>query len=233
MDEQKSSLRWCRCPAGGIADVHERSGEHIVGRGARQTKKFASSFSRGAECKASEKEVTLVKAAKKDMPFMKSLFLSAFPPEERPPFFMLRICRKENVKWWTIRYKGQNAGFFYVVDYKDISYVFYFAIEKSMRGCGIGTAAMKKLKRQNRGRRLFLAIEPPDENAPNPHERIARKNFYCNCGLYDMHQKLREGRMIYAMLGTGGIVSDKEYKTLMKKWLPFPLKFIFTFGITE
>lgn len=156
---------------------------------------------------------------------IRTLFLSAFPPEERPPFFFLKARMKRNVDWWSIYRDGDWAGFFYVIYEHNLIYVSFFAIDPSVRGKGCGTEAMKQLIGQYRGKRVFLAIEPVDPRAENYQERVNRKNFYKRCGLVPLGKSIQEGSMIYELLGTGGNVEAAEYTSLMKRWLGWPVKY--------
>lgn len=162
---------------------------------------------------------------KQDIKWAKGLLVSAFPPEERPPFFyvMKRGAGKTAV-WLKITADGENAGFFYLVTEGDPVYLCLFAIDPALRGQHIGTQALQSLLDMYRGKRLFLAIERTDENADNLPQRISRKNFYLRCGLRESHRLMQEGSVIYEMLGVGGEVRSEEYEALMRKWFGFPLR---------
>jgi len=157
------------------------------------------------------------------MKWLKGLFLSAFPPEERPPFAVMKWKAKKNVTWLKILADENDAGFFYLVAENDLIYVFFFAIDPAYRGRHIGTKAVHMLLQKYAGKRIFLAIERTDEVADNLQERIKRKSFYLRCGLKELHQMVQEGSVTYELLGSGGAVDNREYTSLMKKWMGFPL----------
>lgn len=147
---------------------------------------------------------------------VKQLYNKAFPAEERAPFLMLVLnSRKKSVDFWSVSCNGQWAGLLYVVNYRDLSYLFYLAVDEKLRGNGIGSAVLKSAQNLYSGRRLFLAIEQLDENAENYDERLRRKNFYIRNGFSELGHKLREGRVIYEILGIGGEVTAAEYKALI------------------
>ena len=60
-----------------------------------------------------------------EMKWVKALFLSAFPPEERPPFFIMRMRARHYTDWWLIQSGGKNAGFFYVIRDERLAYLFF------------------------------------------------------------------------------------------------------------
>lgn len=165
-----------------------------------------------------------VKQDKQEYKRIRTLFLSAFPLEERPPFFFLKARAKQNVDWWNILSDGKWVGFFYVINSSDLVYVFFFAIHPAMRGKGCGTAAMSQLLRQYEGKRLFLAIEPIEPEAENYQERVNRRNFYLKCGLSPLGKSILEGTVVYELLGIGGDVEPEEYKAIMDHWLGWPMK---------
>lgn len=167
----------------------------------------------------------LVKNEEQELARIRELFVSAFPVQERPPFFFLKCRAKQNVDWWNIYQDEIWAGFFYVIKKEDLIYVCFFAIAPSMRKKGCGTEAMKQLIRQYSGKRLFLAIEPVDPKAKNYQERVKRKNFYQRCGLIPLGENAQEGWVVYELLGTGSKILEKEYKSVMEPWLGWPLKY--------
>lgn len=157
-----------------------------------------------------------------ELRWAKGLFLRAFPPEERPPFWVMRRRAKAGVDWWKVLDGGKLAGFLYVLANAELAYVFHFAIHEDFRGRGVGSAAIRELMRAYGDRRLFLAIERIEDGAPNLPERVRRRNFYLRCGMRDMHQRVQEGEVVYDLLGTGGRVEDAEYQALIRPWMAWP-----------
>ncbi len=160
---------------------------------------------------------------KMDLAWVKGLFLSAFPPEERPPFAVLKRGVRRNAEWLKITADGENAGFFYLITGGGLVYVCHFAIDPALRGQRIGTEAMRLLLERYAGKRLFLAIERTDRDAENLPQRVSRKNFYLRCGMRESHRLMREGSVVYELLISGGEIQSAEYEALMRKWFGFPL----------
>ncbi len=187
------------------------------------------------ESRAARTDVQLrrVDGSRGERRWIRRLYRDAFPPEERPPFFLLRLRAKENVDWWRIEARGELCGFFYALTDRDLAYVFFLAIDAGARGQGVGTAALRELLRIYAGKRVFLAIEQLDPAAKNYGERVRRKQFYQRCGLEEMHKRMQEGGVVYELLGTGGSVSDAEYQALIRQWLPRPLAKLIPMRILE
>ena len=170
-------------------------------------------------------EIKLRPVNKKDraeMKRMKKLFLTAFPPEERPPFRVLKRRAKENVDWLAIEADGETAGFFYTLKRKDLYYLMFFAVEEKMRGRGIGEAALLQAIKRYSDKRLFLSIERPyEQGAENAETRKRRKAFYLRCGFSETGREAREGSVIYEVLGINEpYVERDEYIAIMKEWVP-------------
>lgn len=151
---------------------------------------------------------------------VKTLYRSAFPADERAPFalMMLRALQKK-ADFRSVYDNGEWAGMVYIMGRGDLYYIFYLAVAEDKRGCGTGTRILKALLKRYKGKRLFLAVEQPDENADNCEMRIRRKNFYLRSGFKDMNRKIREGSVVFDMLGVGEPASDEEYRKIMEGFL--------------
>lgn len=163
--------------------------------------------------------VTLEQTKERDFPLVKKVFLEAFPPEERPPFFLLkRRARQGRGECLTIRDDGKFGGFVYLIRHKDMAYLFFFAIEKNCRGKGYGGEVLKLLRERYRGGRLFLARERLDEAAENYDQRVRRHGFYLRGGFEDLSCKIKEGGVVYDVMSIGGDISAEEYDALISRW---------------
>lgn len=160
-----------------------------------------------------------------ELSHIKALYMEAFPDDERAPFSMLlKRARKGKAEMYSFLHDDQWCGMAYLVTYRDLAYVFYFAIDAAQRGGGLGTLAMKALLEQYRSGRLFLALEDWREAAPNREQRLKRHQFYLNCGLEDLPYHIKEGHVIYAIMGKGGKVEPEEYKALMNRYMGFIMR---------
>ena len=163
---------------------------------------------------------------------IKHLYKSAFPAEERAPFWVLAGKSKEKyVDFLSVRSDEEFFGFVYIVNYRDLSYLFFFAVEEKFRGQGFGSCILEKVRAKYSDRRLFLAIETLDKDADNYDMRVRRKNFYLRNGFKDLNCKIREASMYYSALGTAGNIKDEEFKGLMNNYLGRFLSFFVKTGI--
>ena len=177
---------------------------------------------------------TKLKPKSPDFCKVRQLYMRAFPDDERAPFLMLTLkAGKKGVDFWSVSRDGEWAGMLYIVNHRDLSYVFYLAVSEEFRGQGVGSAILKAAQKLYKGRRLFLAIELLDENAENYEQRISRRNFYLRNGFEELHQKLREGNVTYEILGVGGDVKAEEYEALMKNYAGAILSKLFTMEFVD
>lgn len=78
---------------------------------------------------------------------VKKLYNKAFPRNERAPFLFLKLlARKDKAQFIGVYDKDTFVGLFYNIYYKDIVYVFYLAIDESLRGQGYGRRVLEAIK---------------------------------------------------------------------------------------
>lgn len=160
--------------------------------------------------------VTLERITKKYYNTVKKLYLSAFPREERPPFYLLKSREKRGKGDFFVAKDGERfVGFSYVIPYLDTAYLYYFAIDEGLRGSGYGSAVLTELKRQYDGKRFYLAREMLDENAENFEQRVKRREFYLKNGFSDLPIRIKEAGVTFDVMGIGGVIKKEEYDAMM------------------
>lgn len=161
----------------------------------------------------------LEQARREDISQVKRLYLSAFPKEERPPFFLLRRgLKRQGGELLVAKENGKLLGFAYLVGTQSLGYLFFFAMEENCRGLGYGSEVLRLLKQRYCGKRLFLAREMLDETADNYTQRLRRHSFYLRNGFSDLTCQIQEGPVCFDVMGIGGEVSPQEYAELMDAW---------------
>lgn len=181
-------------------------------------------------------DVTLKKVTRRfpDHKLLKQLYKKAFPIEERAPFWLLSAkAKKENVDFWAIYDSHKFVGLIYIVNYADLSYIFYFAVLDFERGKGYGSKVLETVKQKYQNRRIFLAIEQLDEDSENYDIRVKRKRFYRQNGFVALDLKLKEASVVYELMGIGGTVTAQEYDLLIGAYAGRLLKRLVTMKIIE
>ena len=132
--------------------------------------------------------ITVSRTKRWEIPRMFLLYRNAFPRSERKPFSRITSMAKVGrADLWTIRMDGRFAGLAATVNGPDIVLLDYFAVKRSLRGRGIGSAALLQLERAYADRGFFVEIESTLEEADNREQRERRKEFYVNCGMVPMN----------------------------------------------
>lgn len=150
---------------------------------------------------------------------IKRIYESAFPDDEKAPFFLImHKVRTKKAEILAAYVDGEFIGFAYTVCYGDLAYLFYLAVDESKRGRGYGRKIIEAVKVRYSGRRIFLAREQLDESAENYSQRVSRRNFYVKCGFSDLPCCIKEATVVYDVMGIGGNVSAKEYDALITSW---------------
>jgi GNAT superfamily N-acetyltransferase len=162
------------------------------------------------------------------LPFAQNLYESAFPKEERMPFWMLRWrSRQNNIRFYVVMQEAEPVGLVHLITGSSGAYLMYFAVAEMERGKGLGRRIVSLLKEQFAGQNLFLCVEPLTPTAPNLAQRKRRKSFYHRCGFEETGYQAREGTVIFDVLSWGTPFRPEEYLRLLRRFIGFPLRLVF------
>ena len=152
-----------------------------------------------------------------DLPYSsdtRSLYESAFPEEERPPFSTL-LGMKNNVLY-VIEEGDAFIGLVDTAIYQDQLYIFFLAVEPSMQNRGYGSQILKDIVTKNPGKRIYLSIETMDPKADNYNQRLQRLAFYERNGFFRTGQSFDEFGVTYDLLTYNHVsLSVKDHYKLM------------------
>lgn len=169
--------------------------------------------------KIGEYSMTIEFANRTNYKAIKHLYLDAFPNHERMPFFMLKSAvKKGKAEILIAKERGEVIAFAYLVLYRDMVYLFYFAVLSELRNKGIGSILVKYLIDHYQNKRIFLAVEQPNEKVADNELRIKRKAFYLKNGFSNHKYKLQEKNVIFDVMAVGGEISIEEYKKMFRFW---------------
>lgn len=132
-----------------------------------------------------------------DKKLIKKLYYESFDKDERFPFWLLKKCSKEkNVKFNVIYKKDKVIGFQYIIEYDNIAYLMYFAIEKNQRNNGYGSEILKNINKSYKN--VLLSIEKVNEK------------------VFDIKNKRKQFYLINEFVGTNKYIVDNnvEYELL-------------------
>lgn len=107
----------------------------------------------------------------------------AFPPEEYlAPSEMIEMAKDEGFDFLALYDKEVFVGFMTVKQYKNITYLFFLAIDKQNRSKGYGARAIKTLKELYPNTQQVVDFEMLDNKAENNKQREKRRLFYLSNG---------------------------------------------------
>lgn len=149
---------------------------------------------------------------------IKNLYRTAFPKEERLPWWLLRfwaVLKRGNL---TAYYDGETfCGFTFTASEGAVIYMMFFAVDSSVRGQGYGSAILEHLKQTNPGKTIFLAVEPLDEAAPNNGQRAKRLAFYKKNSFSDIGFNIREVGGVFRVLSSAEKIDADAFQRVFLK----------------
>jgi GNAT superfamily N-acetyltransferase len=133
---------------------------------------------------------------------IKSLYLSAFPPEVRREYNeLIKQIYFENCVVNLIYVNQKIAGFIILWSFNEFVFIEHFAIESGLRGQGIGEKVLEWI-RKNFNKTGILETEPPLDEISS-----RRVNFYLRNGFYLLERH-------YLQPSYGGIKPEVEMKLM-------------------
>ena len=149
---------------------------------------------------------------------IESLYVSAFPEEERPPVEMFfATVTLDNDQLFGFYENNEFIGFANLITYKDICYLFFFAIVSEKRNQGYGTKILQTLKEMYKDKVVTLCYEEIDDKYQDVELRKRRKDFYYRNGFKDNEMKTCEYGVNYETCYLGNHkVNFKDYLELYK-----------------
>ena len=153
----------------------------------------------------------------------KRLYLTAFPKEERLPWWVLRLnSLRRGIDLTAFLRDGEFLGFTSSVTLEGLHFLLFFAVEEQLRGQGNGSAILGAIKEIFPN--VVLNVEPLVPDAPNLPERQRRFAFYKKNGFFDTGWYVWEVGGMFRVLSTGLPLDIPGYKKLFRK---------LTFGIWD
>ena len=154
----------------------------------------------------------------KNLEDIKQLYMDAFPFEERIPFYiMVSVGNDRGVEFLSIYDDDTWLGFIHTLVGEKLSYIFYFAIDGSLRQSGYGSEIIREYKKMHP--KLSLAIEPIEEDSDNIKQRKKRLAFYEKNGFETLDTRVVEMGVEFELMGARGMeIKESDYKALVKKF---------------
>lgn len=162
-----------------------------------------------------EQKVRFFSKAYRDV---KSLYLSAFPPNERLPYILLLANSLRPLATCYAYYdKEQFVGFTYILESREQVFVLFLAVNELVRSKGYGSVILAQIREYAGVRPLILTIEPLEKEAPNIEQRRQRLAFYERNGYQLTSHYYFEGQERYQVLTTDQNVDLEHFQKLVKR----------------
>lgn len=148
----------------------------------------------------------------------KSLFVRAFPKDERPPFLMLRHeAKKGQVDLLILLDEGVFMGLAFLVPSSTFNYLYFLAVSENRRGKGYGHFILDELAKIYEGKPIMILAETLKEESRNRKQREERMSFYHHAGFMNLDYGSEEFGVKYDALSRGGYVSFDDYYFAMER----------------
>ena len=164
-------------------------------------------------------QYTRVSRKQKDYRSVVELMLTAFPPEERIPVWLLNLLAKKRNVNFNAWYDDQEfCGITYTLESEKMVYLLYFAVNEQQRSKGYGSQIIHELKQTAQGREIILNVEKPNQFAENNEQRMQRIAFYERNGFYQSDFDLQIAETDYLVFSTNAVPDKKEFSSILKKY---------------
>ncbi|MBQ1535918.1 MAG: HAD-IA family hydrolase [Ruminococcus sp.] len=135
---------------------------------------------------------------------IKRIYTDSFPENERFGLDnILRLADEGALEVFAIMEKAVTAGMAVCCIHGSTAYICYIAIDKDMRGCGLGSRAVSGICNLYKGKQVVLEIETLDPCAENYPQRKQREGFYLRLGFAHTNKYIRYCGVTYELLFTG------------------------------
>lgn len=150
---------------------------------------------------------------------IKSLFVTAFPENERLPMWLLRfLSRGKNVRFEAFYDAERFCGLAYTIHSEKMIFLVYLAVDDRLRSKGYGTRILHWLKKRANGKAVVLNVEAPDKSADNYEQRVKRLAFYGRNNVHKTSYLLKVRKDTYHILSTHPQFPLDELKSFVKKY---------------
>lgn len=146
----------------------------------------------------------------------KQLYISAFPKEERLPWWILCVNSRRKGIDLTAWLDGDIfCGFTYSVTVADLHFLLFFAVDAELQGRGYGSRILCQLQRTYP--QVVLNVEPLLPESANYGQRLRRFAFYKKNGFYDTGYHVWEVGGKFRVLATEQELDVEAYRALFRK----------------
>jgi hypothetical protein len=170
----------------------------------------------------------------------KELYLKVIPPHEKATFYVFWWKRKrKNVSFVNVYDGDKWLGFVFYSLYKDLVYVWYFAIDEgngtiistndideSACPTGYGGAVFAEIKRLHPNHRVLIPVNSENENGENIEQCARIKQYYEQIGFYETGYFVKQKTDSFELMLIGELFHIEELYSVYKSVYPLIGQFI-------
>ena len=163
----------------------------------------------------------------KAVEIFKNKVMNDFLEDEIPPLFVFEKCIKEGtLECYMYEHDGEESGYIVTRKRDDLVFLLVLAIDKKMRGKGLGNAMVEEFKDSVKDRKIILLEAENPEATEDEKEKLIRKKrirFYEKLGfkvtenlkylLVDIDYKI----LYYFLDNSGKTLETKDAMEYMEK----------------
>jgi GNAT superfamily N-acetyltransferase len=147
---------------------------------------------------------------------VKDIYFDSFPKNERMPFLMMVAMSK----LWNTEFLGfydgdTLCGFVYLAHNSKIVFVMFFAVDKTLRSKGYGSAILQDIQNKYPDKKIIISIEPCDNDAPDMELRTRRKDFYMRNGYHETGYMMKLNGIVQEIIISKGEFDKKQFRTFL------------------
>lgn len=172
--------------------------------------------------------IKIVNKEFKDIKSLEKLNDEAFPTNERMQISeMLQLIEQGKLEVSAVYDDEKFIGFYAMVVYHTVSYIFFLAIDSKERSKGYGSKTLELMKKQYQDYQIVLDMEAVIQTASNYKQRKARKEFYVRNGFFETGFYLDFNGMEMEVLCNEHKLNDATFSSLLEnlkiRKIPFRL----------
>lgn len=153
-----------------------------------------------------------------DMGKLCKLNNEAFPQIERiSTERLIRMAEKNQIDLNAVYDQKRFVGFFAMFSGPGCAYIFFFAVEPSLRSKGYGSQMLNVVRTTYPDSQIVLDLEEADLEAENYEQRLSRKRFYSRGGYRESGYHVNYVGVTYEVLFLGDSFDLDSFKKLLSK----------------
>lgn len=164
-----------------------------------------------------EKELKIEKFNAMNYNQVKKIYNESFPKDERASFYILMLGLIRNCELFVLKEENIVYGFIYLINYKDMTFILYLAIDSLKRSKGYGRYLLNWCKEYKNDKIIYLNIDEINEKFEDYNARNRRLNFYLSNGFYLTEYLSIEQKCNFNIMSSEKDINLKNYIKLDKR----------------